>query len=86
MTGCLKGTNKKNFLNNARLDLYEYAIKELQYYVEYDNFYLTLIGYDDCDLEKIYDICPKYKIDLLKIVDYEVVKYRRQNGVSDVVE
>ncbi len=74
VTGCLKGTNKENFLKNTGFDLFEQSMKELEKYLPLKNFYLTLIEHDDKDLEDIYKIMPEQRIDYLKIINYEVTK------------
>ncbi len=74
LTGCLKGTNPQNFRRNTGSDLFGQSLKELQHYLPARNFYLTLIGHDQQDLERIYSIVPKDRIDFLQIVDYEVTK------------
>jgi len=78
LTGCLKGTNKKNFLENTGFDLFDNSLKELEKYVEYENFYLSLINYDEKDLPRIFSIIPKERIDFLKVVNYEVTKQKLQ--------
>jgi uncharacterized Fe-S cluster-containing radical SAM superfamily protein len=76
VTGCLKGTNRSNFLQNTGFDLFDQAVKELKHYIRFKNFYLTLIGYDEEDLPEIYDLVGKERVNLLKIIEYEVVKRR----------
>ena len=78
LTGCLKGTNRENFLINTGLDLYEQAIKELKNYINYENFYLTLINYDTRTLENIYKIIDKERVNLLNVINYEVTKKRKR--------
>lgn len=75
LTGCLKGTNKQNFIQNTGgFDLFEQSLEELKNYLPRKNFYLTLIGFDEKDLDRIYKIVPKERIDFLNVVDYEVTK------------
>lgn len=76
ITGCLKGTNKENFIINTGFDLFQQALVELKNYIYFKNFYLTLIGFDEKSLADVYDIIPKNKIDFLNIVNYEVTKNR----------
>jgi uncharacterized Fe-S cluster-containing radical SAM superfamily protein len=76
LTGCLKGTNRKNFFDNTKHDLFENALNELKHYIDYSNFYLSLINYDENDLVNIYKIIDKDRIDFLKIINYEVTKQR----------
>ncbi len=76
LTGCLKGANRQNFIKNTGFDLYEQSLKELKNYLDHENFYLTLIGHDKKDLNKIYKIIPEERIDFLKIVYYEATKKR----------
>lgn len=77
LTGCLKGTNKEDFIKNTGgLDLFEQSLRELKNYLPHKNFYLTLIGFNEKDLDDIYKIIPKERIDFLKIVNYEVTKNR----------
>jgi sulfatase maturation enzyme AslB (radical SAM superfamily) len=83
VVGCLKGTNKKNFKENTGKDLYSEALSELSNYIKFENFYLTLINYDKNHLDNIYKLIPKSKIDLLKIVDYEVVKRKSKGEIND---
>lgn len=45
LTGCLKGTNRINFLENTGKDLFYVALNELEKYTKNDNFYLSLINY-----------------------------------------
>ncbi len=72
LTGCLKGTSKENFIKNTGSDLFQESLKELDNYLSAKNFYLTLIGFDEKDLSKIYKIIPKDRIDFLSIINYEV--------------
>ncbi len=74
LTGCLKGTNKQNFLDNSGRDLFNQALRELERYADKPNFYLSLINYDEKDLPRILSIMPKERIDFLEVVDYEVTK------------
>lgn len=53
--GCLKGTNQENFRRNTGTDLFSRATVEMQKYLDYDNFYLTLIGHDEKDLPTIHN-------------------------------
>ncbi|MFC1685561.1 hypothetical protein ACFLZZ_00900 [Nanoarchaeota archaeon] len=76
LTGCLKGTNQENFRKNTGKDLFNEALGELQNYLPSKNFYLTLIGHDEKDLNRLYDTVPKERIDFLTIVDYEVTKQK----------
>jgi len=78
LAGCLKGTNKENFLKNTGRDLFDQALKELEEYAKFPNFYLSLINYDEKDLSKIFSIIPREKIDFLRVVNYEVTKSRKQ--------
>lgn len=78
LTGCLKGTNKQNFIKNTGWDLFEQSLRELSHYLSAPNFYLTLIAFEENDLENIYRIIPKERIDHLNVINYEVVK-RRNN-------
>jgi len=72
--GCLKGTNRENFKQNAGRDLFCDAVIEMFMYTVHDNFYLTLLGYDGKDLPKIYSWIAPCRIDLLNIVGYEATK------------
>lgn len=76
LTGCLKGTNRQNFLENTGKDLFEQSLSELEKYVNHPNFYLSLINYNEKDLSRIFSIIPKERIDFLKVIDYEVTKRR----------
>jgi len=76
LTGCLKGTNRKNFLKNTGKNLFEQSLKELNSYTSAKNFYLTLIGFDETSLEDVYKIVSKNRIDFLNIINYEVTKIR----------
>jgi uncharacterized Fe-S cluster-containing radical SAM superfamily protein len=80
LTGCLKGTNRKNFLKNTGKDLFNKALRELDHYVDKENFYLSLINYDEGDLPRIYSIMPKERIDFLKVINYEVTKSKKCNS------
>lgn len=77
LTGCLKGTNKDNFIKNTGYDLFQQSLKELKNYLSAKNFYLTLIGFDAKNLLEIYKIIPKDKIDFLNIINYEVTKEKK---------
>jgi len=75
LTGCLKGTNRENFIKNTGgFDLFQQSLNELRNYSSAKNFYLTLIGFDEKDLPKIYEIISKNRIDFLNIVYYRVTK------------
>lgn len=74
LTGCLKGTNEDNFIRNTGCDLFQQSLEELKNYLHAKNFYLTLIGFDEGDLSKIYKTIPKDRIDFLNIINYEVTK------------
>jgi uncharacterized Fe-S cluster-containing radical SAM superfamily protein len=76
LSGCLKGTTPKNFLENSGKDLFDVAFKEFTKYVEFDNFWLSLIEYDVSGLPTIFDLLPLDRIDFLNVVNYEVVKWR----------
>lgn len=77
LTGCLKGTNRENFKQNTGKDLFDVALGELENYSQAKNFYLTLINHNEKEIERIYNIFPKEKVDFLTVVDYEVTKSRR---------
>lgn len=77
MVGCLKGTTRLNFIENTTRDLFETALKELQYYVEHKNFWLSLIEYDVTGLPRIFDMVPHERIDFLNVVNYYAVRMRR---------
>lgn len=77
LTGCLKGTNRENFRENAGVDLFDQSLRELEKYADKPNFYLSLINEDEKDLPRILSIIPKERIDFLEVVDYEVTKSRR---------
>jgi len=72
--GCLKGTNRENFRRNTGTDLFSRATAEMQKYLAYDNFYLTLIGHDEEDLPTIHNWVDPERIDLLNIVRYEATR------------
>lgn len=72
--GCLKGTNRENFRRNTGTDLFSRATVEMQKYPVHDNFYLTLIGYDEKDLPTIHNWIDPKRIDLLNIVRYEATR------------
>lgn len=74
LTGCLKGTNEENFIKNTGFNLFQQSLKELENYISYPNFYLTLIGFDEKNLDGVYKIIPKERIDFLNIINYEVTK------------
>lgn len=50
------------------------SLSEALYYVNKKNCYFTLIDYGEQDLNLIYDVIPKDKLDLLSIFLYEVTK------------
>lgn len=81
VTGCLKGTNRENFIQNTGYDLFEQSLKELQNYLPAKNFYVTLIAFDKKDLDKIYKIVSKERIDFLNVINYEVVKARTEKKI-----
>lgn len=72
--GCLKGTNRRNFMDNTGHDLFGAAVRELFYYVPYENFYLTLISHDEDDLPVIHQWIEPERVDELKVVGYEATK------------
>lgn len=78
LSGCLKGVNRADFLKNTGKDLYHAAVSELKYYVRAKNFYLTIVGHENLDWDGLYALIPKERIDFLKVVDYEVIKRRRE--------
>jgi uncharacterized Fe-S cluster-containing radical SAM superfamily protein len=82
VSGCLKGTNRKNFIANTGYDLFEQSLKELQHYLSVENFYLTLIAFDKRGLDRLYRIIPRGKIDFLNVVNYEATKVRRMHRRS----
>jgi len=58
LTGCLKGTNRENFIKNTGgFDLFQQSLNEFEK-----------------DLPKIYEIISKNRIDFLNIVYYRVTK------------
>ena len=79
LTGCLKGTDRNNFRKNTGLDLFGQSLNELKNYLPYNNFYLTLIGFDKNSLGGIYRIVPKERIDFLSIVPYEATREKMKN-------
>lgn len=74
VAGCLKGTNRENFEQNTGKDLFSQAVMEMFLYTVHDNFYLTLLGYDEADLPKVRSWVEPWRIDLLNIVEYEATK------------
>lgn len=74
--GCLKGTNRKNFIRNTGHDLFGAAVRELFHYIPYYNFYLTLIGHEEDDLPVIYQWIDPERVDTLQIVKYEATKFK----------
>jgi len=70
----LKGTNRENFKQNTRRDLFVQALLELKEYLLFENFYLTLINYDKEDLPWVYSWIDKDRVDLLAVVEYEATK------------
>jgi len=74
LAGCLKGTNKENFINNTGQDLFNQSLTELKNYLAFKNFYLTLINFEAKDLSLITKIIPKERIDYLSVINYEVTK------------
>ncbi len=80
LTGCLKGTNRRNFLENTGKDLFDVALSELERYAKFENFYLSLINYDEKDLPRVLSIVPRERIDFLKVVNYNVTQ-KRMAGV-----
>jgi len=78
LAGCLKGTTPKNFFENSGKDLFYEAFRELKEYVEFDNFWLSLIEYDVSGLPRIFDMFSLERIDFLNVVNYEVVKQRNR--------
>lgn len=80
LTGCLKGTNREDFIKNTGgFDLLGQSLRELKHYLSSDNFYLALIAFDEKDLDKIYKIIPKERVDFLTVVNYEVTRRRNEN-------
>jgi len=81
LTGDLKGTNPENFKKNTGgFDLFGQSLEELKHYLPHENFYLTLIGFEEKDLPEIYKIVPKDRIDFLSIINYEVTKRKMATG------
>jgi len=88
LAGCLKGVNPFNFMENCESPLFYEALDELQKYVEFPNFYLTLINPDI----KPSDTLPfetkglksiTANADILEIVeDYAVVKARKRGLIE----
>jgi len=78
LSGCLKGTSHANFIENSRRDLFREACKELRYYIEFSNFYLTLVDPDMKNTRKIHNVIDKSRIDIWDSVEYEAVKARKQ--------
>ncbi len=76
LTGCLKGVNTQNFYDNTGYDLFNSALEELTHYVNANNFYLTLIKNDN-DISRIKNMINPTKIDILRVVNYEVTKRRK---------
>ena len=74
LTGCLKGTNPKNFKENTGFDLFEESLVELDHYSRRHQFYLTLIGFEQKDLSFLWKIIPEPMVDFLTIVNYEVTR------------
>lgn len=74
VAGCLKGTDRGSFEQNTGKDLFSQAVMEMLMYPVHDNFYLTLIGYEEKDLPTIYRFVEPWRIDLLNIVEYEATK------------
>lgn len=84
--GCLKGTNRENFVQNTGHDLFDDAIIELRRYAPLTNFYLTLINYDEAGLPAVYERIDFQRVDLLKVIEYEATKAkrrRRRRGSGD---
>ena len=77
LSGCLKGVNREDFLKNTGKDLYHVAVSELKYYIQSPNFYLTIVGRKSLNWDGLYELLPKERIDFLKIVQYDVVKWRQ---------
>jgi len=80
LTGCLKGTNRENFRKNSGFDLFDQALRELERYADYENFYMSLINYNEEDLPRIFSIIPKERIDFLKVINYEVTKSKKNEN------
>ena len=70
IAGCLKGTNKQNFIDNTGKDYFDVAIKELKNYVKFKNFYLTLLNPDPKSMNVVYNIIDIQRINILQEVRY----------------
>jgi len=81
LTGSLKGLTKKDFLKNAGKDLFDVAISELKNYVDFSNFYITLLNVNLKFLPSLYKIIDKKKVDILQIIEYIVVKRKKLQKV-----
>ena len=76
--GCLKGTNRENFKQNTNRDLFVLAKLSLKEYLPLENFYLTLLNHDEADLPWVYSQIDPSRVDILKVVEYEATKAKRE--------
>ena len=77
---CLKGTNFQNFLANTGVSLFGDAMGELSHYVSLarSQVHFSLIEWDEKDKPFIEEYLGSWRIDWMKVKEYEVVKRRRQ--------
>lgn len=78
LVGCLKGTTKNNFLVNTGTELYDVALSEMEKYLQFSNFWVTLIEWDPFGVQDILRMVNYNQIDWLTVVEYEPLKYRKR--------
>ncbi|KKK59066.1 hypothetical protein LCGC14_3038100 [marine sediment metagenome] len=79
---CIKGTSFANFQANTDRNLFMTAMSELSHYVELPDVRFTLIAPNPEDVETVEELVGKYRLSVLTVKEYEVVKWRKEQRLK----